>query len=206
MERDINKLNDLALVKSKLEVFGIVFEPGLTDNELSSAEKKFGFKFPPDLRSFLQYALPVKGTKETSRFPNWRDLDNNNLKIHMGGPLHGILFDVEHNNFWLEELGDKPTELEEAKKMMTEAVNKAPRLIPIYSHRFLPSEPLEENNPILSVHQTDIIYYGNNLWKYLEVEFGSEPSQLVIYAGETEEPKKIKFWSKIIEKNSQLIA
>jgi len=38
--------------------------------------------------------------------------------------------------------------------------------IPVYSHRYLPSEPKATGNPVLSVHQTDIIYYGNDLASY----------------------------------------
>jgi hypothetical protein len=34
------------------------FDPGLTDAEVIAVERRFGFKFPPDLREFLQTALP----------------------------------------------------------------------------------------------------------------------------------------------------
>ncbi len=192
---------DLKLFKEKLEKFGVIFEAGLNDKEILFAEQKYQFKFPPDLKQWLQYALPIQlKDNQGMKFPNWRNLENKDLKFQMDGPLEGILFDVENNNYWLNELGNKPADLEEAKSIISDAINKAPKLIPVYGHRYLPSEPLEEGNPILSVHQTDIIYYGNNLWGYLDIEFGS-PGQMVIYVGDSEEPKKIKFWSRIIESN-----
>jgi hypothetical protein len=38
-----------------------------------------------------------------------------------------------------------------------------PRLVPVYSHRYAPAAPAPAGSPELSVHQTDIIYYGPNL-------------------------------------------
>ena len=44
---------------SELEQCGVVFEPGLSNVEVEIVENSFGFKFPPDLRAFLQSALPI---------------------------------------------------------------------------------------------------------------------------------------------------
>ncbi len=35
------------------------FDAGLTDSEIDAVERKFGFSFPRDLRTVLQFALPV---------------------------------------------------------------------------------------------------------------------------------------------------
>jgi hypothetical protein len=65
-----------------------------------------------------------------------------------------------------------------------------PRLIPVYIHRFIPSEPPEAGNPVFSVHQSDIIIYGNDLAAYLSAEFGiPNPST------SPEAPRAIRFWS-----------
>jgi hypothetical protein len=37
---------------------GIEFDAGLTDAEVARIEGQFAFRFPPDLREFLQTALP----------------------------------------------------------------------------------------------------------------------------------------------------
>src|SRR5215213_5581205 len=45
-------------------------DAGLTDAEVIAVEGRFSFQFPPDLREFLQTALPL-GPK----FPDWRSGD-----------------------------------------------------------------------------------------------------------------------------------
>jgi hypothetical protein len=145
---------------------GIEFDDGLSDREVKTAENKFGFRFPPDLRAFLQTALPIgKG------FYDWRYGDETRLREMLNWPLHGCLFDVERNNFWLSEWGKRPRLLSEALKIATEKINEAPKLIPIYSHRYIPEEPHEVGNPVFSIHQMDIIYYGFDLEDYLRHEF-----------------------------------
>jgi hypothetical protein len=57
--------------------------------------------------------------------------------------------------------------LEDAKALVEEDVKKAPRLIPIYGYRMMPDRPHLTGNPVLSVYQTDIIYYGFDLDDYL---------------------------------------
>ncbi|MNI63440.1 hypothetical protein D3C73_1188120 [compost metagenome] len=106
-----------------------------------------------------------------------------------------MLFDVKHNNFWIKEWGSKPDDFESAKNICTEHYLKAPKLIPIYSHRYIPQTPLEAGNPMMSVYQTDIIYYGENLNSYLLVEFNLKKYDEIIF----ESIKRIPFWSDIIE-------
>jgi hypothetical protein len=147
-------------------VHRIAFDPGLTDSEVASAEARFGFRFPPDLRDFLQAALP-----RGPRFPDWRSGHETTLREWLDGPRHGVLFDVEQG-FWLDEWGPRPGALDEALRVAGEQVTSAPRLIPVYGHRFIPDEPHLPGNPVLSVHQTDIIHYGFDLADYLRHEFG----------------------------------
>src|SRR5829696_9043834 len=45
----------------------VEFDPNLTDPEVIAVEGRFGFQFPPDLREFLQTALP-----RGPQFPDWR--------------------------------------------------------------------------------------------------------------------------------------
>ncbi|NMO13940.1 SMI1/KNR4 family protein [Pyxidicoccus fallax] len=140
--------------------------PGLTAAELAQAEERFQFRFPPDLAEFLREGLPTG-----DGFPRWRTLDAT-LSRQFGWPLEGMLFDVECNGFWVDEWGERPEDLEAAKRIATEAVRAAPVLVPVYAHRYLPAEPLEAGNPVISVHQTDIICYGHDLASYFEAEWG----------------------------------
>jgi len=145
---------------------GISFDAGLTDAEVAAAELLYGFQFPPDLQAFLQSGLP-----RGKEFPNWRSGEEAVLRDWLDRPRQGILFDIEHNGFWLDEWGTRPATLHEAQQVATELVTAAPRLIPVFAHRMMPAEPHLPGNPVFSVHQTDIIVYGINLRDYLIREF-----------------------------------
>ncbi len=165
-------------------VHGIEFDAGLTDAEIAEAESRFGFRFPPDLREFLQTALP-----RGPQFPDWRSGDEAALRDWLDLPRQGILFDIEHNDFWLHEWGPRPASLDKALTVACELVTAAPRLIPIYLHRMMPDEPHLPGNPVLSVHQTDIIHYGFDLADYLRTEFGLGGN-----APGPEQVRPIRFW------------
>lgn len=57
-----------------------------------------------------------------------------------------------------------------------------------------PSTPAQQGNPIFSVHQTDIIYYGENSSQYLLIEFGLRPYPEINYEYIVDVP----FWSDLI--------
>jgi hypothetical protein len=167
---------------------GVEFTNGLDNEEVARVEERFGFRCPPDLRAFLQAGLPCG-----KHFPNWRSGERTILREWLDLPRDGILFDVEHNHFWLEEWGPSPQSLEDAKRIVTELVAAAPRLIPVYSHRFISDEPHLPGNPVFSVHQTDIIYYGFNLEDYLRHEFN-----LGLRDAWPEEVRLIRFWTSTV--------
>lgn len=185
---------NLKRCKEVLEAAGVVFAPGLTPAELRAAEEHYGFAFPPDLRSYLAYALPTG-----DRFPNWRDLDDATTKRALDWPLQGICFDIEHNSLWLADWGTRPADLRAAFDIARDRVLAAPPLIPIYAHRYLPGLPIEPGNPVFSVYQSDIIYYGADLESYLRNEYsGYFDSQPFIVPGEV---RKIAFWSRFAEED-----
>lgn len=153
-------------VVTLLKNAAVSFVNGLTDAEVNDVETRFGFQFPPDLRALLQIALP-----SGSHFPNWRSGSESTLREWLNLPRRGVLFDIEHNGFWLEEWGLKPPAVSEQLQVADRLLAAAPRLIPVFAHRMIPEEPHLEGNPIFSVHQTDIIYYGYDLEDYLRHEF-----------------------------------
>lgn len=162
---------------------------GYTRTELNEAEEKFGLRFPPDLFDLLCERRPVNGY-------DWRT-DADRITEALQWPLEGILFDVEENQFWLSNWGERPHEPEERAEIVTDAVAQAPKLIPILSHRYIPQEPHERGNPVFSVYQTDIIYYGADLDDYFrrEFEFSGRPAE----AGPMAPARYIRFWSDIVE-------
>ena len=189
---------NLQRCKEVLERAGVTFVRGLTEGELRTAEHLHGFAFPPDLRDYLTYALPTgKG------FPDWRDPANAAIQDALAWPFEGIKFDIEHAAFWLDEWGPRPSELSAAFEIAAQRVRAAPPLIPIRGHRYLPAIPSMPGNPVFSVYQTDVIYYGATLEDYLHNEYPSsfEP-------GPFQPPstiREIAFWSRLVEKNSRLV-
>ena len=169
-----------------IEAAGHKLTPGLSNTELSEAERVHGFVFPPDLRSFLSTAMPTGDS-----FPNWRQLEEQPLIEWMDWPATGMAFDIEHNRYWHAEWGKRPDDLSDAVEVMRAKLKMVPILIPVYAHRYLPCEPAEVGNPIFSVYQTDIIYYGSNLSSFFACEMGGI-SHAEIMNGEF---KRIRFWS-----------
>ncbi len=174
---------------------GILFVDGLSDEELQEVEAKFGFVFPPDLRAFLQSMLPID-----RGFVDWRygirsDKAEKEILLRMRGPLEGIIFDIQHNRFWRNEWGTKPDDLPSQIEVARAYIAGYPTLIPIYSHRFLPSRPSLAGNPVFSVHQTDVIYYGYDLADYFAKEFEIPlPYNFV----RLQEPiREIEFWDQL---------
>lgn len=112
-------------------------------------------------------------------------------------------FDIENNNFWVKNWGQKPENLEEQLVIAADKFKGYPKLIPIYSHRYIPMEPNIVDNPIFSVHQMDIIYYGYNLADYLSNEFKFTLSDN--FETLTKPKHDIQFWSWYVEENNKLI-
>jgi hypothetical protein len=159
-------------------------EPGLSEAELTAIEAEFAFEFPPDLRLVLSLGLPNGGN-----FPPWRDKSQREeLRGRLSWPLESMQFDIENNAFWYPAWGARPASIEEAKAIVAREVATVQRLIPVYSHRYLPAEPCEAGNPVLSVYQTDIIYYGADLTDYVKCEFGWLRS-----VGSREPTRRIRF-------------
>jgi len=141
-----------------LEEADVEFDDGMTDDELVVIENRFDFRFPPDLATFLKCGLAVGGP-----FPDWRNDSEERLREMFELPFREILFDVEHNNFWLPEWGEQPTTATDSKNKLRQLIDKAPNLVPVYGSHMMPDRPCLEGNPVFAIRQTDIVYYGSDL-------------------------------------------
>jgi hypothetical protein len=176
-----------------LEAAGFGIARGLSEPELERAEALVGARLPPDLREFLAQGLPIG-----EGLPNWREPESKALRDQLDWPFEGIAFDIEHSAFWWDAWGARPPQLADAILVARAQVALAPRLIPISGHRYLPAEPGLAGNPVFSVYQTDIIYYGSDLGTYLRCEF-----DLLPYADAViREPRSIAFWSELVAANN----
>lgn len=158
---------------------------GYSQVELDLAQERHGLRFPPDLVALLLDRRPLAGW-------DWRT-DDAGIRGALEHPLRGLLFDVERNDLWWPEWGERPPSAEERAELVTAIVQAAPRLIPLIGHRYIPEEPHEAGNPVFSVMQSDVIYYGANLAEYFANEFDG--------ANRLSAVRRIPFWSKLVERN-----
>ncbi|MEU6214659.1 hypothetical protein ABZ891_32790 [Streptomyces sp. NPDC047023] len=157
--------------------------PGLTERELDAVEARFGFTFSADHRVFLAAGLP-HGSRS---WPDWRGGDPEDLAGRLSAPVDGVLFDVEHG-FWHPGWPARPAARAEALRIARAELASVPQLVPVYGHRYLPGTAGESGHPVLSVHQTDVIFYGNDLSDYVRREFTGRSSGLPARA-------TVGFWS-----------
>ncbi|WP_181802489.1 hypothetical protein [Streptomyces shenzhenensis] len=152
------------------------FEPGLTTAEFARIEREYGFQFADDHRAFLAAGLPVNVPPEEGQtwsrpWPEWRGGDLDSLRRQLAWPVDGVLFDVEHSGFWYEGWGERPPDDAAALDAARRHLAQAPVLVPVYAHRYLPAGRGSFGHPVLSMWQTDIIYYGLGLVDYMHQEF-----------------------------------
>jgi hypothetical protein len=163
--------------------------PGLSSAELAAVEREFAFSFADDHRAFLAAGLPYgRG------WPDWRDGDRTELRERLAWPVEGVLFDVVENDFWYGAWGPRPDDAEAALAVARGRLVTAPRMVPVYSHRYLPAGHGTYGHPVLSVYQTDVICYGANLVEFLHEEFGLGERAVIPPA-----PRPtVDFWSRLI--------
>jgi hypothetical protein len=160
---------------------------GLTDSELAAIESEFGFSFADDHRAFLASGVPYgRG------WPDWRDGDRAALRERLALPVEGVLFDVVQNGFWYDGWGPRPADDDRAAATARSMLVTAPRMIPVYSHRYLPAGRGTSGHPVLSVYQTDVIVYGADLLGFLHEEFGmGDPPK-------NQGRPTVAFWSRLV--------
>lgn len=95
--------------------------------------------------------------------------------------------------YWCDDWGEEPEDEKVISEEVRERLKEAPKLLPIYTHRYMPMV-LDENPPVISIHDLDIIYYGENLEDYLYVEFGNKTQNEIHF----ENISPIPFWSDIM--------
>jgi hypothetical protein len=161
---------------------------GMTEAELLGVQRRYGIEFSPDHAELLRRATP-----RGERWLNWLDDNEEAVRGRLEWPTDSTLFDVENAAFWHPSWAERPSSHEAAVATARDEMAKMPRLIPLYSHRYMPAAPAPAGSPVFSVHQTDVIYYGRNLADYFAHEFGSRRLPLA------SKPIRIDFWSDLAE-------
>lgn len=172
----------------RLRRAGVELQPGLAEHEFARIEADFAFAFGPDHRELLSLALPVG-----ERWVDWRGGSHSELEGRLSWPTGGVVFDVHNNGFWPGSWGARPSDPLSAEAVARTRMSQVPKLVPIYGHRYMLAAPAPYASAVLSVMQTDVIYYGDDLVDYVAHEFNVSPLQ----------PAKtrlqhIPFWSDLV--------
>lgn len=165
---------------------------GLDESEIDSIEKEFNINFTFHHRAFLKILHAIDRvevveytesfdedaeilTREVPYFYNWKT-DKEEITRRLKWSYETIFEDVVGaNKVWLESWGKiRPKSNTEKEKIFSEWFAKTPTLIPMCSHRFVVSNDLEADSPILSVYGSDIIVYGWSMRDYLLNEIGTD--------------------------------
>jgi len=185
-------LNKYNAIIEKLEEKGVSFESGMSQKDILETEEYYSISFPVEMKEFFISGLPV-----SSGFYNWRNTSSMNTSLIRSAlkmPIEGLLSDFRNGDLWCEKWGLKPERDEDAIEILLARFKRAPEMIPIYAHRYMPSIPGCDNVPVFSIMQSDIIYYGTDLISYLEIEFGLKQYNDILQASF----RQIEFWSDLM--------
>jgi hypothetical protein len=180
--------------------------PGLTDTEIARIEREYQVEFAEDHRAFLAAGLPLNRAAGLSpsdptapgrsgAWPDWRDGDPAELRDRLDWPVSGVLFDVAHNSFWPPSWGPRPASADEATQTARAHLGQVATMVPVYSHRYLPSGRGSYGHPVLSMYQTDIIVYGTDLADYIDHEFSRSGWSI---SADWTPPAMVPFWSEFL--------
>ena len=178
---------------NQLRTKGVKFAESLTKEEIYRIEGIYSIKFPESLCKFYSLGVPI--SEDENGFPCWTDFSEANIakiKERIQAPFNWLLLDVK-KGFWLSNWGKRAEPINEAIEQFTEVAMKAPQLIPLYSHRYMPQFNGMDDIPVISAVGRDIIYYGSNLYEYLYNEFLSNGHFIV-----NKNCMYVPFWSDII--------
>lgn len=174
---------DYVSIIQKMKAAGVCFSSGLMNDTIAKIEKLYEIRFPDSLRMFYQTALPISA--ENTGFPRWDDFSSENvaaIRQRMREPYEWLKQDIE-KGFWLPAWDGTTVE---------ELLETAPKLIPIYSHRYMPMLN-DADPPVISTVGRDTICYGVSLKDYLLREFCNYGTQFEKMKG-----PDIPLWSDIL--------
>lgn len=184
---------DSLMYKDSIEILkskNIQLDEGLSYEHIDKIKEVYGIIFPESLKNFLMTTLPV-----SEGFYDWRDFSDENIrtiKEMIAYPkqyIQSIVNEIDWNENW----GIEPDDEAERNEIILSKLNEAPKLIPVFAHRYIPDIEAADP-PIISIHGSDIIYYGKDFNHYIEEEFGNRGERIT----DIEEVGYIPFWSDIM--------
>jgi hypothetical protein len=138
------------------------FEDGLDEDETDRAEQHFAIRFPPLWRAVLGLVHPIPqpvrerdehGIQRWPAYPDWRLRDPAGTRTLVDAPVTGLLFDVEHNDFWWHDWGARPEQLPARLAVAAGQLAAVPRLVPLAGHLYVAGT---DDSPVFSIVQADL--------------------------------------------------
>lgn len=165
---------------------GVLLDPGLTDEEVTRVEERVGFHFGEEHREFLQEALPVGES-----WPDWRYGATEDLRMQLDRPVVGVLGHAARMSFWPPAWGERPTSVPERERIAREHLGRVPRLVPVHSYRYITVDPVFVPSPVFSIHEIDVIVFGDDLLDFVAREFHMPPRH------QSPASTYVPFWSEL---------
>jgi len=141
------------------------FIKGISRKEIDQLQLLFGFDFPWEYREMLLIFSNIE-TNLISINPE----DKSDIEYARENFFYEYPRDIEKSRWLINEINENKSE---AELVLTEAgfdVSKIVGYIPMYNHRALVVFEDKYLSPVISVMQSDIIMFGNNLREYLKNE------------------------------------
>jgi hypothetical protein len=163
---------------SLLDKARTVLDRGLTEGEVRDAEEIYEIGFSSEHRELLKTRLPIG-----PGWPDWRHGERETLRRWIRTPIDGILADVGDGDFWWRHWGERPIDSDEAVAVARERFDSLPQLIPLWSHKFVPSlrRDLIEY-PVFSVGSGyDIQFFARSVKHFFNVAFAGDPIEETNY-------------------------
>lgn len=152
---------DYSKIIKQMKEAGVCFSSGLTNDTIAKIEEIYEIRFPNSLKAFYSTSLPI--SVGNTKFPVWDDFSPKNISFIrqlMSAPYQWLKRDIE-SGFWLSVWDGKTID---------ELFENASKLIPIYSHRYMPMLN-HADPPVISTVGRDSVCYGVSLEDYLLREF-----------------------------------
>lgn len=151
---------------------------GLDDAAIIEVERRYETQFSPQHRMFLQvlhsttpwrYSPDYSGGRThpgTTAFPGFYDWQREEAQIRSASrsAVDGVVRDTLADSFWGDSWGPCPDAKDDRRDGLAELMAAAPRLLPIFGHRFVVDHGTA---PVLSIVGTDVVVYGTDLRNYL---------------------------------------
>lgn len=130
---------------------------------------------------------------------DWRRGTREQVKACFDWPVEGILWDVQHNEFWPKVWGRKPFRASALEPAARKHLVAVPKLVPLFGHRFMAAGTQGGGAPVFTVVQADVTCFGENLVDYVAHETGSSKRY------HSDPHRHIEFWSPLAELDRRYI-